>query len=222
MHNRDVSDRGAFGERRVVQVPGMADELLAELAPYLLEDGIDLRTTSSDDLESLNLALGRAVERRNAALFDPTPDQRSYALTVLRLVTEALHDRQRELAQAIIWGVKPEPESNDHASVAHVIAVGLDLIDAWVADDATRDSVFALRLAPWSKEAHAAVNGILEAADDSEGASALVGQLIAVHGGLALLEGVAIAVSGTIHADARRCKRSLADSVNALLLRDDD
>ena len=200
----------------------MADDLLAELAPYLLQDGIDLRTTSFDDLDALNAALGRAVERRNAALFEPTPEQRSYALTLFRLVTEALNERQRELAQAIVWGVSPEPEDGGHASVAHVIAVGLDLIDAWVANDATRDSVFALRLAPWSKEAHAAVNGILEAADDSHSATAQVGRLIATHGGLALLEGVAIAVSGTIHADARRRRRSLTASISALLLRDDD
>lgn len=215
-------DRGAFGERKTVRVPGMADDLLHELQPYLLEDGIDLRTASFDDLDALNAAFGRAVERRNAALFQPSPAQRSYALTVFRLVTEALHDRQKDLAQAIVWGVTPEVSDDEHASVAHVIAVGLDLIDAWIADDATRDSVFGLRLAPWSREAHAAVNGILEAADESGGATAQVGRLITTYGGLALLEGVAIAVSGTIHADARRRKRGLADSVSALLLSDDD
>ena len=102
--------------------------------------------------------------------------------------------------------------------VAHVIAVGLDLIDAWVADDATCDSVFALRLAPWSREAHAAVNEILEAADLPDGATAQVGPLIATHGGLALLEGVAIAVLGMVHADSRRRKRSITDSISALLV----
>lgn len=217
-----MADRGAFGERKVVQVPGMADELLDELRPYLLDDGIDLRTASFDNLDALNAALARAVERRNAALFEPSPEQRSHALTLFGLVTEALNERQRELAEAIVWSVEPEPEDAERASVAHVIAVGLALIDAWVADDATRDSVFALRLAPWSREAHAAVNGILEATDDSEGATAQVGRLIAIHGGLALLEGVAIAVSGTIHADARRRKRSLSASISALLRRDDD
>lgn len=213
-----MSDRGAFGERKAVRVPGMADELLDELRPYLLEDGVDLRTASFDDLDVLNSALGRAVERRNATLFHPNAAQRSYALTVFRLVTEALHERQRELAQAIVWGIAPEPEGDEHASVAHVIAVGLELIDAWVADDATRDSVFALRLAPWSKGAHAAVNGILEAADDGERATAQVGRLIATHGGLALLEGVAIAVSGVVHADARRRKRAISESISALLV----
>ncbi|MBX9718913.1 MAG: hypothetical protein K2X36_08725 [Microbacteriaceae bacterium] len=69
-----MSDGGAFGERKVVQVPGMADELLEELRPYLLDDGIDLRTTSFDNLDALNTALGRAVERQNAALFEPTPE----------------------------------------------------------------------------------------------------------------------------------------------------
>lgn len=217
-----MSDRGAFGERKTVRVPGMADELLTELQPYLLEDGVDLRTASFDDLDALNAALGRAIERRNSALFRPSPAQRSYAKTVFRLVTEALHDRQTDLAQAIVWGVAPEVEDDEQASVAHVIAVGLGLIDEWIADDATRDSVSALRRAPWSREAHAAVDSILEAADAPPGALEQVGRLIATHGGLALLEGVAIAVSGTLHANARIRKRSLGDSVSAMLLRNDD
>jgi len=217
-----MSDRGAFGERKTTPVPGMADELLTELQPYLLDDGVDLRTSSFDDLDALNAALGRAVERRNAALFQPTPAQRSYAKTVFRLVTEALHDRQKDLAQAIVWGIAPEVKDDEQASVAHVIAVGLDLIDEWVADDATRDSVFALRLAPWNGEAHAAVDGILTAADAPAGALSQVGRLITTHGGLALLEGVAIAVAGTLQANARIRKRSLDESVSAMLVRDDE
>lgn len=212
-----MSERGAFGERRVVRVPGLADDLLEELRPYLLDDGIDLRTTSFDGLEAPNAALGRALERRNADLFVPSAAQRSYALTVFRLVTEALHDRQRELAQAIVWGVPPESKDAEVATVAHVIGVGLELIDTWVADETTRDRVFALRLAPWNRAAHAATNSILEFADSPHGAKAQVGVLIAEHGGLAVLEGVAIAVSGVIHADARLRKRSIATSLAALL-----
>jgi len=201
----------------VVQVPGLADELLEELQPYLLDDGIDLRTASFDDVEALNAALGRALERRNADLFVPSASQRAYALTVFRLVTEALHDRQRELAQAIVWGVPPQSKEPEVATVAHVIGVGLELVDTWVADQAMRDRVFALRVAPWNRAAHAATNGILEAADTPLGAKAHVGALIAEHGGLALLEGVAIAVSGVIHADARFRKRPIADSLAVLL-----
>lgn len=200
-----------------MRVPGLADELLEELRPYLLDDGIDLRTASFDDLDALNAALGRALERRNADLFVPSPDQRSYALTVFRLVTEALNERQHELAQAIVWGVPPESKDTEVATVAQVIGVGLELIDSWVADDATRDRVFALRLAPWNEAAHAATNSILEVADTRVGAKAQVGALIAEHGGLAVLEGVAIAVSGVIHADARFRKRSIAASLAALL-----
>lgn len=200
-----------------MRVPGLADELLEELRPYLLDDGIDLRTASFDDLDALNAALARALQRRNAVLFVPSPDQRSYALTVFRLVTEALHDRQHQLAQAIVWGVPPESTDAEVATVAHVIGVGLELIDSWVAKDATRDRVFALRLAPWNKAAHAATNSILEVADTPLGAKAQVGALIAEHGGLAVLEGVAIAVSGVIHADARFRKRSIAASLAALL-----
>lgn len=215
-----MSDRGAFGQRKVVRVPGMADELLAELAPYLLEDGIDLRTSALDDLDALNAALGRALERRNAAIFTPTPQQCSYAITLLRLVAEALNEHNSDLANAIVWSVPPEVQDDEGASVAHVIRAGLDLVDRWMREDATRDSVVALRLAPWSPEAHAAAESIVEAADTREGATAQVGRLIATHGGLALLEGVAVTVSGALHADARIRKRSLAESIEAML-RDD-
>jgi len=198
-------------------VPGMADELLAELAPYLLDDGIDLRTTTIDDLSTLNAALGRALERRNAAILTPSAEQRSYATTLLRLVTEALYERNRDVAQAIVWSVPAEVKDGEGASVAHVISTGLDLLDRWMRDDARRDAVIALRLAPWSREAHAAANSVVEAADTRDGAAAQVGRLIATHGGLALLEGVAIAVSGSVHADARLCKRSLAESIGTML-----
>jgi hypothetical protein len=47
--------------------PGMADELLRELAPLLAEEGIDVSNIDVPDLVTLQQALSRAVERHNMA-----------------------------------------------------------------------------------------------------------------------------------------------------------
>ena len=68
----------------------MADDLMRELAPLLAEDGIDLNDPNSiHDMESLQRALDRAVERRNMQLFTPVGEPRALALTTLRLFVEA-------------------------------------------------------------------------------------------------------------------------------------
>jgi hypothetical protein len=51
--------------------PGMADELLRELAPLLAEEGIDVSNIDVPDLDTLRQALNRAVERHNMAMFTP-------------------------------------------------------------------------------------------------------------------------------------------------------
>jgi hypothetical protein len=49
--------------------PGIAADLMRELAPLLAAEGIDLNAAL--DLETLQAALDRAIERRNVALFTP-------------------------------------------------------------------------------------------------------------------------------------------------------
>ncbi len=47
--------------------PGMANELLHELAPLPAEEGIDVNNIDGADLDTLQQALGRAIERRNCS-----------------------------------------------------------------------------------------------------------------------------------------------------------
>ena len=70
----------------------MADQLMKEVAPLLAAEGIDLNDPDTFDVETLNAALARAVERRNFELFVATGDRLSYARTVLRIFTEAVGD----------------------------------------------------------------------------------------------------------------------------------
>jgi len=81
-----------------VHAPGMADDIRRELAPILAEDGIDLDDPDGiPDMEMLQAALDRVVERRNMALFTPVDEARQLALTMLRLCVEAIVENQTEL-----------------------------------------------------------------------------------------------------------------------------
>ncbi len=72
------------GAPRVIRKPGMADELLHELAPLLAEEGIDLHGGDIPDLASLQAAMGRAVQRHNMQLFTPVGADRDNAAIIVR------------------------------------------------------------------------------------------------------------------------------------------
>jgi hypothetical protein len=50
--------------------PGLAKQTLRELAPLLAEEGIDVDNIDVPDLDTLQAAMNRAVERHNMA---PSP-----------------------------------------------------------------------------------------------------------------------------------------------------
>ncbi len=108
----------------------MADDLMRELAPLLAEDGIDISDPNSiPDMDSLQRALDRAVERRNMQLFTPVGESRALALTTLRLFVEAIASNQADLAEAILATAVPESPDGSQATVAGTIGVALDLLD---------------------------------------------------------------------------------------------
>src|SRR5512135_276044 len=83
------------GPPHVQLTPGLANEMLHELAPLLAEDGIDVDAIDVPDLDTLHRALTRAVERRNLQLFSPVGAARDVALGTLRRVVEAILDGHR-------------------------------------------------------------------------------------------------------------------------------
>jgi hypothetical protein len=112
--------------------PGMANELMIELAPLLAEEGIDIDNLEVDDLDTLQQAMSRAIERRNMALFTPVGDTREIALVTLRLVVEAILDGNTRLAGAIIGQIQPESPDDSVATVASCIGISLGLLDEWL------------------------------------------------------------------------------------------
>ena len=112
--------------------PGLANEMLRELAPLLAEEGIDLDNIDVLDLETLQAAMNRAVERRNMELFSPVGEARDYALITLRLVVEAVDEDTTALAAAILDSVPPEAPDGKSATVAGCTGIALGLLDEWL------------------------------------------------------------------------------------------
>ena len=88
--------------RRSSSSPGLADEMLRELAPLLAEEGIDVDNIDVPDLDTLQQALNRAVERQNMARFAPIGQARELAAVTLQLAIEAIADGNTTLAAAIL------------------------------------------------------------------------------------------------------------------------
>src|SRR5215470_7985025 len=116
---------------RVQFKPGVAKELLSELAPLLAEEGIDL-DNGVPDLDTLQQAMNRAIERHNMALFTPVGKARQLAAATLRLVIEAIAENNTILAAAILDHAQPESPDNATATVAGCTGVALGLLDNWL------------------------------------------------------------------------------------------
>ncbi len=112
--------------------PGLAKETLRELAPLLAEEGIDVDNIDVPDLDTLQAAMKRAIERHNMTRFTPVGHARDLAVTALRLVIEALADGNTALAAAVLEQLQPDSPDNTTATVAGCIGVALGLLDDWL------------------------------------------------------------------------------------------
>jgi hypothetical protein len=179
----------------------MADDLMHEIAPLLAEDGIDLNDPDKiPDTETLQLALNRAIERRNMELFTPVGEARSLALTTLRLYVEAIASGQTDLAGAILATAVPESPDGSQATVAGTIGVALDLLDNILtgSQPGTPPGIGAKSKLPkghWYGER--AARDILDLARRGRAHSAL-GALITRQGSHAVQAGAALALAGTM------------------------
>jgi hypothetical protein len=190
-----------WGGPEIVHTPGMGDDLMRELAPILAEDGIDLDDPGSiPDMETLQGALDRAIERRNMELFTPVGEARLLALTTLRLYVEAIASDQTELAGAILATALPESPDGSQATVAGTIGVALDLLDTILAGshpDAPSGIGTKARLPKGHWYGERAARDILDLARRGRAHSAL-GSIITKQGSHAVQAGAAIALAGTM------------------------
>lgn len=198
---RRTSPEPPWGGPEIRHTPGMADDLMGELAPLLAEDGIDLDDPASvPDMESLQRALDRAVERRNMQLFTPVGEARALALTTLRLFVEAIDAGQAELAEAILATAVPESPDGSQATVAGTIGVALDLLDTILGaghPDAPSGIGARTRLPKGHWFGERAGRDVLDLARRGRAFGAL-GSLIAKQGSPAVQAGAALALAGVM------------------------
>lgn len=212
----DLDFASAFGAAGVVHKPGMANDLLKEMAPLLAQDGIDLNDPSSFDMETLNSALARAVERTNMERFTPIGETRANTLSLLRSTSEAISAGDVQSAEAVIRGIAPEPKKSGAPSVAHVIGASLGLLDTWHQDPSLTRLLVRTRVPRWAGRSRGAGTDIVALARKGRAVAAIP----ALHGrydGLTILEGSILAVAGTIQAWATATDQSVRDLSVAVL-----
>ena len=190
------------GPPRIEFKPGMANELLRELAPLLAEEGIDADNIDVPDMETLQRAMDRAVERRNMALFTPVGDTRELAVTTLRLVVEALADDDTDLASTILDQVAPESPDNSAPTVSACIGITLGLLDDWLGGhDPTTPARLPdhIRLPKGHWLGERAARDVLALAGQGRAFGSL-GPLIARQGGQHVLYGSALTLTAALQA----------------------
>jgi hypothetical protein len=190
------------GPPRIEFKPGMANEMLRELAPLLAEEGIDINNIEVDDIETLRRAMNRAVERQNMALFTPVGERRDVAVAALRLVVEALADDDTEVASAILEQVQPESADNAAPEVSACIGIALGLLDDWLSghdEPAPARLADRVRLPKGHWVGERAARDILALAATGRAFRSL-GSLLTRQGGPQVLYGSALALAATMDA----------------------
>src|SRR5258708_12563796 len=110
------------GAPKIQLKPGLAKETLRELAPLLAEEGIDVDNIDVPDLDTLQAAMNRSIERHNMTRFTPGGHARDLAVTTLRLAIEALTDGDPTLPAAPLHQRPPPPPHNPPPPHARSIA----------------------------------------------------------------------------------------------------
>jgi hypothetical protein len=199
--------------------PGMASDLLRELAPLLAEEGIDVGNIDVPDLDTLQHALNRAMERHNMALFTPVGRARELAAATLRLAAEAITDSDTKLAAAILDQAQPESPDGSEATVSGCIGLALGLLDQWLAShDTTAPAGLAkltrLPAGHWTGER--AARDVLTLARKGR-AFASLDALITRQGGRHVLYGSAIVLAAALQAWARHAGSPVTDIARTVI-----
>lgn len=194
---RRLSPEPPPGMPTIEHKPGLAAEMLRELAPLLAEEGIDVDNIDVPDLDTLQAAMNRTVERHNLARFTPVGHARDLVTTTLRLTVEAIVEGDTALAAAILGQVEPESPDNTVATVAGCIGLALGLLDDWLSGNdphAPRNLGAQLRLPAGHWLGERAANDILGLARKGRAFRSL-NTLITRQGGEQILYGSALALA---------------------------
>ncbi len=211
----DMRRRGpepAMGLPRIERRPGMADEVLQELAPLLAEEGIDISGDDIPDMATLQAALNRAVERRNIELFSPVGPTRQIAVETLHRVVDAILDGDSRTAGQLLERVQPESPDNTVATVSSCIGIALGLLD----DTLARADAPSVAPLPGHWNGERAATDILALARKGKAFRSL-DKLLVRQGGPQVLNGSALALAATVAAVARTNTSPPTDTARNLI-----
>ena len=214
----DPEVRAAMAAAGAVHKPGMAKELMADLAPLLAEEGVDVDNLGDTDLDTLNAAMARATAQYNLELFTPTGERRTQSLAVLRQFSEALDAGHDEFALAILTAIQPEP-TDTLPAVSHVIGVGIGLLDSWFTNRKLRPILDHPRIPPWHLPARAAARAAISLAREGRAFDS-IDYLIARYTGLPALDGTALAVAASLKSIAASRGTDIGQTFDDLLTED--
>ncbi|HEX5190705.1 MAG TPA: hypothetical protein VFW16_14250 [Streptosporangiaceae bacterium] len=201
------------GQPQIQLKPGMAQELLRELAPLLAEEGIDVDNIDVPDIQTLQAALNRAMERHNMSLFTPVGPARELAAVTLRLAAEAIADGDTRLAARILDQAQPESPDGSVPTVAACTGLALGLLDQWLAGhdtDAPAGLAATTRLPAGHWTGQRAAIDILTLARKGR-AFASLDSLIVRQGGQHVLYGSALVLAAALQSWARHTETTLID-----------
>jgi len=202
---------------RVEFKPGLAADTMRELAPLLAEEGIDVDNIDVPDMDTLQRAFNRAVERHNMQLFSPVGPTRDVALTTVRHVVQAILAGDTRTAGALLKHVQPESPDNTVATVSSCIGIALGLLDKWLSGQAPHapHSLTERTVLPaghWNGER--AATDILVLARKGRAFRSLQ-QLLTRQGGPQVLAGSALALAAAVNAWAHATQTAAADIIGA-------
>lgn len=185
----------------------------------LAEEGIDLDDPEGvPDLETLQAAMARAVERQNMTLFTPVGAARELAVDTLRRAVAAAAVGDTAAAAAALDRAQPESPDATSPTVAGCIGVALGLLDDWLSghDPRTPPSLAVSTRLPaghWVGE-RAAVD-VLALARKRRAFRSL-DTLIARQGGQHVLYGSALALTATLQAWAQHTDTPITDLTSVI------
>jgi hypothetical protein len=192
------------GPPQIQLKPGMAQELLRELAPLLAEEGIDAGNIDVPDVQTLQHALNHAMERHNMSLFTPVGRARELAAATLRLAVGAIAGGDTPLAATVLDQAQPESPDSSAPTVATCTGLALGLPGQWLTrhdTDAPAGLAAITRLPAGHWTGERAATDILTLARKGR-AFASLDSLIARQGGQHVLYGSALALAAAVQARA--------------------
>ena len=196
--------------------PGLAKEMMRELAPLLAEEGIDVDNIDVPDMPTLQAAMDRAVERHNMTLFTPVGPPRTLALAALREAVLALAEQDTSRAADILKAVRPESADGTHATVSACIGICLGLLDEWLGgtDNDAPAGLAARTKLPTSSWLGARAAADILALAGKERAFRSLDKLIVRQGGEHVLYGATLALAAVTKTWSKETGTSLAQLLN--------